>query len=54
MSKLFPSSATARPPSASEATDDANGPGVLSRRFETYGDGKDLATLRSGGTRDSR
>jgi 3-oxoacyl-[acyl-carrier-protein] synthase III len=26
-------------------------PGLLSRRFETYGDGKDLATLRSGGTR---
>jgi len=34
-----------------EATDDADGPGLLSRRFETYGEGKHLATLRSGGTR---
>lgn len=34
-----------------EATEDRAGPGLLSRRFETYGEGKDLATLRSGGTR---
>jgi 3-oxoacyl-[acyl-carrier-protein] synthase-3 len=34
-----------------EATDDPAGPALLSRRFETYGDGKDLATLRAGGTR---
>jgi len=34
-----------------EALEDENGPGLLSRRFETYGEGKDLATLRSGGTR---
>jgi len=34
-----------------EAGSDRDGPGLLSRRFETYGDGKDLATLRSGGTR---
>jgi 3-oxoacyl-[acyl-carrier-protein] synthase-3 len=34
-----------------EASDDRNGPGVLSRRFESYGEGKDLATLRAGGTR---
>ena len=34
-----------------EATTDANGPGLLSRGFETYGEGKHLATLRSGGTR---
>ena len=34
-----------------EAADDARGPGLLSRGFETYGEGKDLATLRSGGTR---
>jgi 3-oxoacyl-[acyl-carrier-protein] synthase III len=34
-----------------EAGDDRDGPGLLSRRFETYGEGKDLATLRSGGTR---
>lgn len=34
-----------------EATQDKNGPGLLSRRFETYGEGKALATLRSGGTR---
>lgn len=34
-----------------EKTDDPNGPGLISRCFETYGEGKDLATLRSGGTR---
>ena len=34
-----------------EAAADRSGPGLISRRFETYGDGKDLATLRSGGTR---
>lgn len=34
-----------------ETSDDVNGPGLLSHRFETYGDGKDLATLRAGGTR---
>ena len=28
-----------------------NSAGLLSRCFETYGEGKDLATLRSGGTR---
>lgn len=33
-----------------EAADDPNGPGLLARGFETYGEGKDLATLRSGGT----
>ena len=34
-----------------EATDDPSGPGLLSRGFESYGEGKDLATLKSGGTR---
>ena len=34
-----------------EAGSDPKGPGLLTRGFETYGDGKDLATLRSGGTR---
>ncbi len=34
-----------------EAGEVRNGPGLLSRSFETYGEGKDLATLRSGGTR---
>lgn len=34
-----------------EKTDDPDGPGLISRCFETYGEGKDLATLRSGGTR---
>jgi 3-oxoacyl-[acyl-carrier-protein] synthase III len=34
-----------------EAGADVNGPALLSRCFETYGEGKDLATLRSGGTR---
>lgn len=33
-----------------EAADDLSGPGLLARGFETYGEGKDLATLRSGGT----
>lgn len=33
-----------------EAADDPNGPALLARGFETYGEGKDLATLRSGGT----
>lgn len=34
-----------------EAGDDPDGPALLARRFETYGEGKHLATLRSGGTR---
>ncbi|WP_296166429.1 3-oxoacyl-[acyl-carrier-protein] synthase III C-terminal domain-containing protein [uncultured Brevundimonas sp.] len=34
-----------------EATDDPSGPALLARAFETYGEGKDLATLKSGGTR---
>lgn len=34
-----------------EKTGDRDGPGLLSRCFETYGEGKDLATLRAGGTR---
>lgn len=34
-----------------EAGSDEAGPALLSRRFETYGEGKDLATLRAGGTR---
>jgi 3-oxoacyl-[acyl-carrier-protein] synthase-3 len=34
-----------------EKAGDAGGPGLLSRCFETYGEGKDLATLRAGGTR---
>ncbi|RYE83527.1 MAG: hypothetical protein EOO65_03805, partial [Methanosarcinales archaeon] len=34
-----------------EARSDDDGPALLSRRFETYGDGRDLAVLRSGGTR---
>lgn len=34
-----------------EAASDPQGPGILAQGFETYGDGKDLATLRSGGTR---
>lgn len=34
-----------------EATDDPTGPALLARGFESYGEGKDLATLRSGGTR---
>jgi len=34
-----------------EARDDTAGPALLSRRFETYGEGKDLATLRAGGTK---
>jgi 3-oxoacyl-[acyl-carrier-protein] synthase-3 len=34
-----------------EAGTGGGGPALLARGFETYGDGKDLATLRSGGTR---
>jgi 3-oxoacyl-[acyl-carrier-protein] synthase III len=34
-----------------EAGGSTDGPGLLARGFETYGEGKDLATLRSGGTR---
>lgn len=33
-----------------EATSDMNGPGMLSRGFETYGDAHELAVLRAGGT----
>ncbi len=34
-----------------EAGDDPDSPALLARRFETYGDGKTLASVRSGGTR---
>jgi len=34
-----------------EAGVDPDGPALLARGFETYGEGKDLATVRSGGTR---
>ena len=34
-----------------EAGDDPDGPALLARGFETYGAGKDLAAVRSGGTR---
>ena len=34
-----------------EAGDDPAGPALLSRGFETYGEGKDLCSLRAGGTR---
>jgi len=34
-----------------EAAGDPDGPALLSRGFESYGEGKDLAVLRSGGTR---
>ncbi len=34
-----------------EKANDPDGPGLISRCFETYGEGQDLATLRSGGTR---
>lgn len=34
-----------------EATNDEKGSGMLARGFETYGDGCELAALRSGGTR---
>jgi 3-oxoacyl-[acyl-carrier-protein] synthase III len=34
-----------------EASDDPDGPALLSRGFETYGESKDLATLKTGGTR---
>ena len=33
-----------------ERRSDVLGPGLISRQFETYGDGKNLAVLRSGGT----
>lgn len=34
-----------------EAGRDPDGPALLARGFETYGEGKDLATLKTGGTR---
>lgn len=34
-----------------EAGTEAGGPGLLARGFETYGEGRHLATLRAGGTR---
>lgn len=34
-----------------EATDDPEGPALLARAFETYGEGKDLCSLRAGGTK---
>lgn len=34
-----------------EAGEDPAGPALLSRGFETYGEGKDLCSLRAGGTR---
>ena len=34
-----------------ESTNDKNGPGVLSRGFETYGDAHGVAALRAGGTK---
>jgi 3-oxoacyl-[acyl-carrier-protein] synthase-3 len=34
-----------------EATDAPNGPALLARGLETYGEGRDLATLRAGGSR---
>lgn len=34
-----------------EATGDQSGPALLSRGLETYGEGRDLATLRAGGSR---
>ncbi|MDR7114155.1 3-oxoacyl-[acyl-carrier-protein] synthase III C-terminal domain-containing protein [Caulobacter sp. BE254] len=34
-----------------EAAEDPNGPALLARGLETYGQGQDLATLRAGGTR---
>jgi 3-oxoacyl-[acyl-carrier-protein] synthase-3 len=33
-----------------EASQDADGPALLTRRMETYGEGRDLATLRAGGS----
>ena len=36
---------------ALQATEGAEGPGLLASGFETYGDGHALATLRAGGTR---
>jgi len=34
-----------------EAANDRDGPGILSRGFETYGDANHVATLRAGGTK---
>lgn len=34
-----------------EALSDSNGPALLARGFETYGEGRDLCSLRAGGTR---
>jgi len=34
-----------------EAGDDLSGPALLARGFETYGEGRDLCSLRAGGTR---
>lgn len=34
-----------------EATIDPKGPGLLARSFATYGEGRDLCSLRAGGTR---
>lgn len=34
-----------------EAGDEPEGPALLSRGFETYGEGKDLCSLRAGGTK---
>lgn len=34
-----------------QAGDDPDGPALLARGFETYGEGKDLCSLRAGGTR---
>ena len=34
-----------------EATSDPDGPALLARGFETYGEGRDLCSLRAGGTR---
>ncbi len=34
-----------------EAADDHNGPGILARGFETYGDAHEAAALRAGGTK---
>jgi len=34
-----------------EAAQDLRGPGLLARAFETYGEGRDLCSLRAGGTR---
>lgn len=34
-----------------EVGDDPDGPGLLARGFQTFGEGRDLATLRAGGTK---